>query len=43
MTLQGVAGESIQSNVGLLTLRYPLGGIRRNKLDRAELIGPVGP
>ena len=43
MTLQGVAGESIHPNVGLLTLRYPLGSIRLNKLDRAELIGSVGP
>ena len=43
MTLQGVAGESIHPNVGLLTLRYPLGSIRLNKLDRAELVGPVGP
>lgn len=43
MTLQGVGGESIHPNVGLLTLRYPLGSIRLNKLDRAELVGPVGP
>ena len=43
MTLEGVAGETIHPNVGLLTLRYPLGSIRTNKLDRAELIGPLKP
>lgn len=43
MTLQGVGGESIHPNVGLLTLRYPMGSIRLNKLDRAEFIGSVGP
>ena len=43
LTLQGIGGESIHPNVGLLTLRHPLGSIRLQKPDRAELIGTVGP
>ena len=43
MTLEGVDGESIHPNVGLLTLRHPLGSIRANKLDRAELLGTLTP
>jgi|GEM_PF-6794205 len=43
MTLEGVAGEDIPVNVGLLDLQFPLGAIRLDKPERVELVGTVGP
>ena len=43
MTLEGVGRQSINPNVGLLSLRYHLGSARLGKLDGIEKIEVVGP